>query len=74
MPITSTSPANKYWGIDQSVTYGKNMSIMSKCADIVDTGTTLLLMSSGAYKNYTEATGAKMDEYDNSTLIQVNFS
>lgn len=74
MPITSTSPANKYWGIDQSVTYGKNMTIMSKCAGIVDTGTTLLLMSSGAYKKYMEATGAKMDEYDNSTLIQVIFS
>ncbi|KAK0441680.1 acid protease [Armillaria borealis] len=62
MPITSTSPANKYWGIDQSMTYGKNMTIMSKCAGIVDTGTTLLLMSSGACKKYMEATGAKMDE------------
>ncbi|KAK0462105.1 acid protease [Desarmillaria tabescens] len=62
VPITSTSPACKYWGIDQSVTYGKNTVIMSKTAGIVDTGTTLLLMSSGAYKKYMEATGAKMDE------------
>ncbi|KAK0488168.1 hypothetical protein EDD18DRAFT_1359855 [Armillaria luteobubalina] len=54
MLITSTSPANKYWGI-------------------VDTGTTLLLMSSGAYKKYMEATGAKMNEYDNSTLIPTTF-
>ncbi|KAK0482914.1 aspartic peptidase domain-containing protein [Armillaria luteobubalina] len=34
--ITSTSPANKYWGINQAVTDGKNMNIMSKCAGIVD--------------------------------------
>ncbi|KAK0202058.1 acid protease [Desarmillaria ectypa] len=61
VPITSTSPANKYWGIDQSLTYG-NTAIMSTSAGIVDTGTTLLLLSSGAFKKYTTATGAKMDE------------
>ncbi|KAK0464208.1 acid protease [Desarmillaria tabescens] len=61
VPITSTSPANKYWGIDQSLTYGST-TIMSTSAGIVDTGTTLLLLSSGAFKKYTTATGAKMDE------------
>ncbi|KAG7445696.1 acid protease [Guyanagaster necrorhizus] len=61
VPITSTSPANKYWGIDQSLTYGST-TIMSTSAGIVDTGTTLLLLSSGAFEKYTKATGAKMDE------------
>ncbi|PBK75146.1 related to Polyporopepsin [Armillaria ostoyae] len=61
VPITSTSPASNYWGIDQSVSYG-NTTIMSTTAGIVDTGTTLLLLSSGAFKEYTTATGAKMDE------------
>lgn len=63
VPITSTSPASNYWGIDQSVSYGST-TIMSTSAGIVDTGTTLLLLSSGAFKKYTTATGAKMDEYD----------
>ncbi|KAK0187794.1 acid protease [Armillaria mellea] len=61
VPITSTSPASNYWGIDQSVSYGTT-TIMSTSAGIVDTGTTLLLLSSGAFKKYTTATGAKMDE------------
>lgn len=37
VPITSTSPASAYWGIDQSISYGDS-SILSTTAGIVDTG------------------------------------
>ncbi|OJT05195.1 Polyporopepsin [Trametes pubescens] len=47
--ITSTSPANRYVGIDQSITYGQGgPTILPETAGIVDTGTTLLMISSGA--------------------------
>ena len=45
-PITSTSPASFYWGINQSVKYGST-TISSTTAGIVDTGTTLLYLASG---------------------------
>jgi hypothetical protein len=44
--ITSTSPANTYWGIDQSISYGST-PIMTETAGIVDTGSTLILIASG---------------------------
>lgn len=59
-PITSTSPASEYWGIDQSVAYG-DTTILSSTAGIVDTGTTLLLIATDAYDKYTSATGATLD-------------
>ena len=46
-PITTTFPASAYWGIDQSVRYGPNPTILAKTAGIVDTGTTLLLFATG---------------------------
>jgi hypothetical protein len=62
-PITSTSPASEYWGIDQSITYGTSgTNILSSTAGIVDTGTTLLLIASDAFQAYQEATGATMDQ------------
>ena len=36
-PITTTSPASAYWGIDQSVRYGDS-TILDTTAGIVDTG------------------------------------
>ena len=36
-PITTTSPANAFWGIDQSVHYGTE-EILATTAGIVDTG------------------------------------
>ena len=36
-PITGTSPASLYWGIDQSIKYGST-TILSSTAGIVDTG------------------------------------
>ena len=38
---TGTSPADQFWGIDESITYGST-TILSNTAGIVDTGTTTL--------------------------------
>ncbi|OCH89119.1 acid protease [Obba rivulosa] len=62
VPITSTSPANAYVGIDQSITYGSSQTpILSKTAGIVDTGTSLLMLATDALQRYVHATGATMD-------------
>jgi cathepsin E len=37
-PITSTSPSNQFWGINQSVRYGTSTSILATTAGIIDTG------------------------------------
>ncbi|KZT64992.1 family A1 protease [Daedalea quercina L-15889] len=67
--ITSTSPANRYVGIEQSVTYG-NTEILSSTSGIIDTGTTLLLMATDAFSAYKDMTGGIMD---NSTgLLKVS--
>ena len=53
VPITSTSPASAYWGIDQDVTYGSSgTTLLSGSAGIVDTGTTLMLIASDALNRY----------------------
>lgn len=59
-PITSTSPASAYWGIDQSISYGTT-TILSTTAGIVDTGTTLILIASDAFEKYQSATGGTLD-------------
>ncbi|KAG1820842.1 acid protease [Suillus subaureus] len=59
--ITSTSPANSYWGINQSISYG-SMTILNETAGIVDTGTTLILIATDAFDKYKSATGATLDE------------
>ncbi|KAL1741011.1 acid protease [Schizophyllum fasciatum] len=61
-PITSTSPASNYWGIDQTVTYGESTAIMNSLAGIVDTGTTLLLIATDAFQAYQKAAGASLDD------------
>ncbi|KAJ7590611.1 acid protease [Mycena floridula] len=60
VPITGCSPANKYWGIDQKVTYG-DVTLCDMTAGIVDTGTTLLLLGTKAFQQYQKATGGQMD-------------
>ena len=45
-PVTQTSPAKYYWGIDQSVRYN-GQQVLSWTAGIVDTGTTLILLATG---------------------------
>ncbi|KAH9944888.1 acid protease [Amylocystis lapponica] len=62
VPLTSTSPASNYVGIDQTVTYGSSgTSILPSSSGIVDTGTTLTLLSTDAYNAYQTATGATAD-------------
>ena len=76
VPITSKSPANAYWGIDQSITYGKSKStqILRNTAGIVDTGTTLLLLATDAFTAYKRATGATEDLHTGLlTLTQSQF-
>ncbi|VDC06909.1 unnamed protein product [Peniophora sp. CBMAI 1063] len=60
-PLTTTAPANQFWGIDQTVSYGDS-PILSMTAGIVDTGTTLIYIASDAFSQYQEATGATQDE------------
>ncbi|KAJ3542726.1 hypothetical protein NM688_g5942 [Phlebia brevispora] len=62
VPITSTSPASEYWGINQDVSYGTDTSLLSGSAGIVDTGTTLLMIATDAFQAYQKATGATMDQ------------
>ena len=61
VPITKTSPASNYWGIDQDLSYG-TQKLLSGAAGIVDTGTTLLMIATDAFEKYQKATGAKMDQ------------
>ncbi|KAF7794844.1 hypothetical protein EIP86_005986 [Pleurotus ostreatoroseus] len=60
-PITTTSPSNQFWGINQSIRYGTSTNILSLTAGIVDTGTTLTLIASDAFALYQTATGAVPD-------------
>ena len=46
VPLTTTYPASKFWGINQSISYG-NITILNSTAGIVDTGTTLILIATG---------------------------
>ncbi|KAI0695610.1 aspartic peptidase A1 [Cytidiella melzeri] len=59
--LTTTSPASEFWGINQSIRYGTSTTIQSTTAGIVDTGTTLTLIATGAFSAYTKATGAVND-------------
>lgn len=61
VPITKTSPASNYWGVDQTISYGST-NIMSQAAGIVDTGTTLCLLPPDAFSAYQKATGAVLDK------------
>ncbi|KAF8524829.1 acid protease [Hysterangium stoloniferum] len=60
VPITSTSPASTFWGIDQSITYG-GTTILSSTAGIVDTGSTLILLATDAFNTYQKQTGGTLD-------------
>jgi len=61
VPITSTSPASNYWGIDQTLSYGDSTTLLTS-SGIVDTGTTLLLIATDAFQSYQKATGATLDQ------------
>ncbi|KAF8899074.1 aspartic protease [Infundibulicybe gibba] len=68
-PLTSTSPANEFWGINQVVRYGASTNILSSTAGIVDTGTTLVLLATDAFNRYRSATGAVLD--NNTGLLRI---
>ncbi|OAX43684.1 acid protease [Rhizopogon vinicolor AM-OR11-026] len=73
VPITSTSPANAYWGIDQSISYGANGAvILTETAGIVDTGTTLIMIATDAFYRYQLATGAILDLTTGLLMISSN--
>jgi cathepsin E len=67
-PLTTTSPASEFWGINQSILYGTT-TIQSTTAGIVDTGTTLVLISTNAFKQYEKLTGGVNDA--NTGLLKV---
>ena len=47
-PITSTSPAKQFVGINQTISYGDaDVLVLPNTAGITDTGTTLLLLATG---------------------------
>lgn len=58
-PITSTSPASNYWGIDSTLGYGG--TTYGSTAGIVDTGTTLILIASDYFSQFQSATGGTVD-------------
>ncbi|EKM51579.1 uncharacterized protein PHACADRAFT_261805 [Phanerochaete carnosa HHB-10118-sp] len=62
VPITSTSPASMYWGIDQDISYGQSQSLVTGSPGIVDTGTTLLMLATDVFQAYQKATGATNDQ------------
>lgn len=71
-PITTTSPASNYWGIDASFSYGSGSdktTILSSTAGIVDSGTTLLLLATDAFNAFQKATGGVMDS--NTSLLSI---
>ncbi|KAF8910133.1 aspartic protease [Gymnopilus junonius] len=69
IPVTSTSPASEFWGINQSIRYGTSTNILSTTAGIVDTGTTLILLSTQGFSAYQKATGAVND--NNTGLLRI---
>ena len=58
VPITSTSPASYYWGIDQTVTYGSNGEEFLNSSGIVDMGPTLVLIATGSASPLSARSGA----------------
>ncbi|KAG9307905.1 aspartic peptidase domain-containing protein [Chiua virens] len=60
VPLTTSTPASYYWGIDESISYG-GKTILSTTSGVVDTGTTLILIASDAFQTYQSLTGATQD-------------
>ncbi|KAN0081171.1 Aspartic peptidase domain containing protein [Tylopilus felleus] len=60
VPLTKTSPASRFWGFDQSISYG-NETILPLTAGIVDTGSTFIMIASSAFQQYQNLTGGTLD-------------
>jgi cathepsin E len=61
IPLTTTSPASEFWGINQEIKLGST-TILATTAGIVDTGTTLILLSTNGFNAYQKATDSVLDE------------
>ncbi|KAG6826334.1 hypothetical protein H0H92_000281 [Tricholoma furcatifolium] len=61
VPITTTAPSNRYWGIDSEFNYGEDIPLLGSTSGIIDIGTTFLLLASDAFMAYRCATGAVED-------------
>lgn len=62
VPITTASPASEYWGIDIAEIAFGTTKVTSTIHGIVDTGTTLILLSSAATSSlYEQIPGAVLD-------------
>ncbi|KAF5377131.1 hypothetical protein D9757_008758 [Collybiopsis confluens] len=59
--ITFVPKVGDFWGISQSVSYG-GTTIIDNLSGIVDTGTTLLLMTTASFDAYIAATGGVLNE------------
>lgn len=58
--ITFVPRTGDFWGISQTVTYGST-TIINNLSGIVDTGTTLLLLTTNSFNAYIRATGGVLD-------------
>lgn len=59
-PVTNSTPADNFWGIDASFAYG-NTSLVSTTSGTIDHATTLTLLPTGAYKRFLKLTKAVED-------------
>ncbi|KAG6331742.1 hypothetical protein ID866_7345 [Astraeus odoratus] len=56
VPVTSVSPASRYWGIDASIIYGGNLPILRFGSGILDTGSAAIMLPRDAFQTYMWAT------------------
>ncbi|EJC99838.1 acid protease [Fomitiporia mediterranea MF3/22] len=63
VPITSSSPGNRYFAIDEMISYGSmnSTTVLPLSAGIIHSGITLLLLETSAFNTYTTLTGATLD-------------
>ncbi|KAI0649711.1 aspartic peptidase domain-containing protein [Trametes meyenii] len=68
-PMTNITPASHYVGYVQSIRYGDKGPVLKETAGILDTGTTLTLIASDAFKRYQNYTGGVLD--DDTGLLRI---
>ncbi|KAI9239349.1 MAG: aspartic peptidase domain-containing protein [Podila humilis] len=62
-PITSTSPANQFWGLDATFQYGDSRStVLSTTAGTIESATSLLLLATDGFEEFQQLTGAVLDQ------------
>ncbi|KAF9205852.1 hypothetical protein BGZ49_003407 [Haplosporangium sp. Z 27] len=60
-PITKSSPASNYWGIDAGFQYGDTV-LLNPTAGIIDHSSALILLATDAYYAFGNATGSTLDQ------------